>query len=425
MFFDLLALAWGNMRRARLRLLMTLAGVIVATATVMILIALTIGLQNVAEGSIGGNAILTEITVLRSREPLPNGDILRLDDEAVALFEGLDGVRSAVPLLPLGSRTEFNAAEYTNYLPVMGIPADKVSGMNFTAQSGTLEVGDNTAFVGANVLPNFADPTATDYMPVTINPQETPISMILSRLVDDPLPIPLTISGELVPNTSRFDNTVFISIEDVLSHRSYLSGEVTSEEEFEYEQILIRTANRNVTNEIRNEIQNIGYEVDTVGSLLDDINTFFGSLRLVMGLTGGIALLVSAIVVTNTMMMTVLERTNEIGVMKAIGARDRDVLMIFLFEAGLVGLTGGLIGIALALILSENINQYVSNNATAGNAAGFLPINTIILADNDLLVLPQNLLFIGIAIVMTVCILAGFFPAWRASRLSPVTSLRQ
>lgn len=424
MFFDLLALAWGNMRRARLRLLMTLAGVIVATATVMILIALTIGLQNVAEGSIGSDDLLTEIVVMPSIEPLENGDILRLDDEAVARFQNLSGVATVFPILNFNRRVEFRADDdLLTYAPVIGVPADAIAAMNFSLQNGTSDLGTEQAIVGANFLPNFADLTAENIEFVSINPDETTVSMVLSIGFEEELLVPLTISGELESDTSRFDNSVFISLADALNYRTLIRGE-ERDEALEFDLIILRTSNRQSMSQVREQLQEIGYEIDTVGSLLDDINAFFSSLRLVMGLTGGIALLVSAIVVTNTMMMTVLERTSEIGLMKAIGARDRDVLLIFLFEAGLVGLVGGFIGMILAFIASDNINQYVRDNAGNGASAGFLPINTALLAENNLLVMPQNLILIGVLIAISICVVAGFFPAWRASRLSPVTALR-
>jgi putative ABC transport system permease protein len=147
-------------------------------------------------------------------------------------------------------------------------------------------------------------------------------------------------------------------------------------------------------------------------------------MRLVLGATGGIALLVAAFVVANTMMMSVLERTSEIGLMKALGARDKDILLLFLLEAALVGFGGGLSGLALAFFLAKVLNQTITN-ARLDSAAqiGFLPINPAMI-QGDLLLIPNELAWLAILIATVVGLTAGFFPAWRAARMSPVKALK-
>jgi putative ABC transport system permease protein len=108
------------------------------------------------------------------------------------------------------------------------------------------------------------------------------------------------------------------------------------------------------------------------------------------------------------MLMSVMERTHEIGVMKAIGAKSRDVLSLFLLESSLVSLVGGMFGCVLGWVVAEVMSH------VAGNVFGI-----------EILIIPKPALFLGgIAVAMTVGVLSGFYPARKASRMSPVEAVR-
>ncbi len=99
----------------------------------------------------------------------------------------------------------------------------------------------------------------------------------------------------------------------------------------------MQATSRETAGEVSDAIRELGFNAGGMGNFLNQINRFFTTMRLVLG---GVALLVAAFGVANTMTMTILERTCEIGLMKAVGATDRDVLTIFLIEAALVGCRG-------------------------------------------------------------------------------------
>jgi putative ABC transport system permease protein len=122
----------------------------------------------------------------------------------------------------------------------------------------------------------------------------------------------------------------------------------------------------------------------------------------------GISLLVGGVNITNTMYTSVLERTNEIGIMKAIGARNRDVFLIFLIESGILGVVGGIIGIGLGIGLSKIV--------AFGAAAGGYSIITAIF--------PWYLTGGALAFSFIVGAAAGTLPAIQASKLKPVDALR-
>jgi ABC-type antimicrobial peptide transport system permease subunit len=148
-------------------------------------------------------------------------------------------------------------------------------------------------------------------------------------------------------------------------------------------------------------------------------------MRLMLGGVGGVALLVAAFGVANTMTMAILERTKEIGLMKAIGATDRNVLTIFLIESGLVGLVGGVSGVGLSFLLRNMINKAVAKAPEPGSDSitNFLPFDTSQIA-GQLIIIPPELAVLAVALAMLVGISAGIYPALRAARMAPVVALK-
>jgi len=146
----------------------------------------------------------------------------------------------------------------------------------------------------------------------------------------------------------------------------------------------------------------------TMGSMLEQIGDIFNIIRGVLAGIAAIALIVASIGIMNTMLMSVMERTHEIGVMKAIGAKSRDVLVLFLLESSIVSLVGGVNGCVVGVIVAKVLSFL-------GSAASGLEIAAI--------VKPEVLLG-GIAVAVIVGVLSGFYPARKASRMSPVEAVR-
>ena len=136
-------------------------------------------------------------------------------------------------------------------------------------------------------------------------------------------------------------------------------------------------------------------------------------LDLFLGLIGSIALTVASLGIVNTMVMSILERTREIGIMKAIGGSDEDVRRIFLIEAALIGVMGGVFGLVLGWGVGRAIN-YGANYYLRGQGV----------PATNLFLIPWWLIAGGIAFALLVSLIAGSFPAMRASRLDPIQALR-
>jgi len=161
---------------------------------------------------------------------------------------------------------------------------------------------------------------------------------------------------------------------------------------------------RHVTNKTKD------YSVTSAVAMQETITTTMESMTTFLAAIAAVSLLVGAIGIANTMFTTVLERTKQIGIMKAIGAKNRDIMTIFLMNSALVGFVGGIIGVAIGYMASEVVVLPMMGGRMTGGGIGNV-------------VSPQLMLF-GMSIAVGIGVLAGLIPAYRASKLKPVDALR-
>lgn len=142
-------------------------------------------------------------------------------------------------------------------------------------------------------------------------------------------------------------------------------------------------------------------------SMAESVTEMMSSMTLFLGAIAAVSLLVGSVGIANTMFTSVLEKTKEIGTMKAIGAKNRDILMIFLFNSAMVGLVGGILGIMLGWIVSAGL-QAMMGSDMAGGSTGVSPL----------------LMIEGLVLAVVIGVISGVVPAYRASKLKPVDALR-
>ena len=181
-----------------------------------------------------------------------------------------------------------------------------------------------------------------------------------------------------------------------------------------YDWAVIRVTDPIVLTEVRKRISDLGFGSFSIVDEIEQIRTVFLIIDSVLGLLGGISLLVASFGIANTMIMSILERTREIGIMKAIGAEDREIKTIFFLEAAVIGLCGGVIGTIAAWGIDGIANRLAYRFILKPHGASFV----------DFFSLPIWLSLGAILFALVVSIIAALYPAARAARVDPVTALR-
>ena len=162
------------------------------------------------------------------------------------------------------------------------------------------------------------------------------------------------------------------------------------------------------------DIRAAGYNASTNAELLESAKKQLAMIQAVLGGIGAVSLLVAAIGIANTMMMSIYERTKEIGVMKVLGCDIRNIQALFLMEAGFIGFIGGIVGSGFSALLSIAINKL----ATSGDAVSNMGFS------GNICRIPLWLVPAAIAFAVLIGMIAGFIPSLRAMRLSPLAAIR-
>jgi ABC-type antimicrobial peptide transport system permease subunit len=180
-----------------------------------------------------------------------------------------------------------------------------------------------------------------------------------------------------------------------------------------YSTISVRVKNPKQVESVEQAIKKLGFNTFSILDATRSLRQFFAVLDLFLGIFGSLALAVASIGIVNTLVMAILERRREIGIMKAIGATDGDVRKLFFAEAGVMGLLGGFVGVALGWAIGHIIN--LGTNIYLKRQA---------LPPENFWAVPWWLVGAAIVFAFVVSLVSGLYPAARAARLDPVQALR-
>ena len=181
-----------------------------------------------------------------------------------------------------------------------------------------------------------------------------------------------------------------------------------------YSQVLVKVNDIKNVQEIQQTIKDMGYNAYSLNDWLEEMKKSAGIIQAVLGGIGAISLLVAAIGIANTMVMSIYERTREIGVMKVIGASLKDIKRLFLFESALIGLLGGVLGVGLSLLLSFIANKF------GGSFLGNIGVGP----ESKISIIPLWLIFASMGFSAIIGVISGYFPARRAMNLSALDAIR-
>lgn len=377
------------------RTVLTILGTSIGIAAILVFVSLGYGLQKIILEKITTSESLLSLDV-----SMPNGDI-QFDEQKISQIRHLPNVEEVSPLAifpgqatlnGLISDTSFYACEPSYF---------KLGGM--TAKAGTLfdAGGAKKAVVSTALLKSF------DLDPAAALGKEMQIVVYKPGSGGD--------GGQDVETFERADPyTISGVVDDDSASYAYVPLETFSDIGVSgYSQAKVKISQAKFIDGAVEKIVGMGYLVSSLSSTVDEANKIFGAIQIALAIFGLVALLVGAIGMANTMTVTLLERTNEIGIMKAIGASDSDIGAMFLTESVIMGFLGGVGGIILGFMFSGVFNWLLNMVA---QSFGGRPV--------DLFFTP--LWFIAfIAIFSTlVGLLSGIFPAKKAAAMNPLEALR-
>jgi len=453
---DAFGLALRNLRQSKLRTTLTVLGVAIGIASLAGMVSLGVGLQDQFVGRFMQSGMFDSINVMsgsvqlngpfgggrgrggrggRGARPADDTPVKPLDDAALAELAALPNVREVYPMVRVPVEIKFG--ETTVYTTAAGIPMSaKGVGPFQTITHGEFFPGDTEAvamlslpmanrlvesnpeqLIGKEVTLGYArgsgGPSAPGFpgVPPVMQVQRVEGRYRVVGIVErETGPMAMggsMVSGLMLPLTKARE----INTQVIAAQQSFMRGRAAVDGVFQT--LTVKVSAPQHTQDVQEQIKKLGYSAFSLNDALQGAKRAFLILDIILGLIGSIALAVASLGIMNTMVMSILERTREIGIMKAIGGSDSDVRRIFLIEASAIGVLGGIAGLFLGWLVGRIINfganQYI---VSQGGAAG------------NLFSLPVWLIAAALGFAIVVSLAAGAFPARRAARLDPIQALR-
>lgn len=421
-FRDLIRMVFQNLNRMRFRVALTAIGVVIGTAAVVTMVSLGIGLQRSATETFRDIGDLAQITVLPGTygqefgPPVPGRKQRVLNDVAVADLRRIPGVVAASPQVRVLGNVSVRYGNAATIPSVVGIDPSQAAKLGIKSEEGVSISGQRTAIAGFKVGENFVDIHSRRKLP-RLNLKGRSLTIVLRRWDErnkqEVKNISVRVVGVLPEKGTIDDLNIYLPLKDVLAMNEWLSDRKININKEGYSTVIVRVADHRKVLEVSNKIKEMGFLTFSLKEMLQSVNTFFLIVQGVLGGLGAIALLVAAFGIANTMTMAIYERTKEIGIMKALGATNRDIMHIFLAEAGAIGLLGGIIGALAGYLLGWIINFWV----TAYLARGGEGIPSLVHT-------PLWLLVFAVLFATLVGVVSGVYPAMRAAALRPLVALR-
>lgn len=435
-FFDLLRLILGNLSRRKARVALTAIGVVIGTAAVVVLVSLAIGLQRNANEQLYGIGDLTQIQVsptygeglVMSSGGGGGGGVPMqtklLTNMALDDLRAIPGVEWVIPreYMMAGGMAKFQKLE--GWLNIIGVGTKDLKELGLETVQGDTALGRGIIVVGPMVANYFYDPHVRPGQEPPPPPDlyDQQIQFIVSKVDaqgnETRKTISLRVTGLLKEARSDSDWTVYMSLDQVRELNEWAMNRRFNYNKDGYSMAVVKVSNVDQVLEITDQITEMGFQAFTMQDYVQRTNNFFMILQVIFGGVGAIALLVAAIGIANTMAMSILERTREIGLMKAVGANNRDVLAIFLGEASGIGFIGGLGGVLIGWLAGQAINVvaivYLANQA--GQQGGIPPSVAVYT--------PLWLPLFALVFSTIIGMLSGLYPALRAATMIPVMALK-
>lgn len=395
---DVLSLSTRMFRTRPMRTFLTILGLSVGIGAVLFLVSLGYGLQKVVLGNITTAESLLSLDVTAGAE-----NIIDITYDTVTEISNIEHVDFVSPVLSLSAQMSvngFTGSTVSNivddkYFRLSGLTADYGETNNTEYQTGIVISSAGAALFGLS--------------PEEIIGQKAKLSLFVPKADN-------TSSGleEVLVSEREEEYYIIGVIEDENSNYIFIPSSGLADLNFnKFDQLKVKVTDADYVEVVRNQIIDRGFLVSSLSDIIDQTNKIFQVIQLVLGIFGLIALLVSSIGMINTMTITLLERINEIGIMRAIGITKRDIKIMFLAEALIMGFLGGVGGVIIGYIGGYLIN--IGINVLANTFGG---------QSLNLFYYPPWFIYFIIIFSTLIGLITGIFPSIKAAKLNPLTALR-
>jgi putative ABC transport system permease protein len=456
---DLTELAGRNLREALLRNSLTTLGIAVGVASLVAMLSLGVGLQEMASSRLAKSGLFDAVFVTsranlrafggprRDEDATSKGPVRRLDENARQELAKLPDVVEVYPEVRFQTEIQFEGRPYGT--TAAGIPLSALADGAFDNMQGTFFSGPNAdeailqielakdlskqpnSLLGKDIVLRYAErqtiPAApapegkgskaaaedsgfeSDGLSAGFSMVSRELKLRIIGIVETEPAAGFGGMGRgrlLIP----LQTAQALRVAQPADMREMLRGATGKPT---YESLTVRVKSPSDVKAVEDSIKSMGFGTFSIIDATKNIQLFFTVFDLLLGIFGSLALTVASLGIINTLVMAILERRREIGILKALGAADRDVRRLFFAEAGVMGLVGGIFGVFLGWLIGKALtfgtNVYLSRQQLP-------PI--------DLSSVPWWMVFAAIAFSFFVSLAAGIYPASRAAKLDPVEALR-
>ncbi|MDE6470700.1 MAG: ABC transporter permease [Eubacterium sp.] len=442
---DLFSMAIQNLRNRKTRTRLTVIGVVIGTCAIVIMVSIGIGIDKMITSQYESDSALCKIEVHGVDTEKTDGKEIPFDDTAVEYFKGIDNVKLVSPTLIVSEYVSISRGKYNNgWSTIKAIDFDSMPDMGYALIEGSFDKIDkrNTLLFGKSSMTTFTDAQGNQAKYKYDENYEIIESEI--DLMKDIFSIAPKINSsndyngymDYAPQTGnskkikaagilKTDNSVdyetgngiFIDLElgkELMRESQKLSNQPAAK--FQYSEINVYVDNMQNVKAVKEQLQDNGFYCYSSDDEIEYTKKIMMVVQLVLGGIGAISMFVAAFGISNTMVMSVFERTKEIGIMKVLGCDIKDIKAMFLYEAGTIGLLGGTIGIIISYILSISANavaRLVASSMDIGDMGIKICVSSI----------PLWLAAAGILFSVMIGVIAGLSPAKRSVKVSALTAI--
>jgi putative ABC transport system permease protein len=440
---DLTDLALRNLREALFRNALTTLGVAVGVASLVAMLSLGVGLQELASKRLSQSGLFDTILVTpknsfrgpgRPQRDEQRGKPVRvLDEDARKEIEKFPNVVEVYPQIRFFTEVRFNNKPFATV--VAGMPESSKNSGSFDGMKGHLfsspaaneailqiefakELSEDTdSLIGQELLLRYAERQALQGNGAGSAESSGGFSVVPKELR---LKIIGVVETEPAAGYGGYGNArLLIPLDTAATLRAAQVNDLrdivrdSAANKTTYPSLSVRAKSPSQVEALEASIKNLGFNAFSLLDASKSLRTFFSVFDLLLGIFGSLALAVATLGIVNTLVMAILERRREIGVLKALGAADSDVQQLFFVEAGLMGLLGGILGVIFGWLLGRALTYGTNVYLHRQN------LNSIELSS-----VPWWLVLAALGFAVLVSLAAGLYPASRAARLNPVDALR-